>query len=64
VQIIISYRTAVVHVPLGKDVDVRSLRVFGVLQRLALTYCVVAVTEVLCVVPPNQHAVRNIDVNV
>ena len=45
------------RVCVGRDVNVRKLRVFGVLQRLAVTYCVVAVVELLCVTPAHQHAV-------
>lgn len=40
----------------NRDVDVRSVRVFGVLQRLALTYCVVASTELCCPAPAHQQA--------
>ena len=45
------------RVCVGRDVNVRKLRVFGVLQRLAVTYYVVAVVELLCVTPAHQHAV-------
>jgi len=38
-------------------VHLSNVRVFGVLQRLAVTYCIVAVTEVLCVGQPHQHVV-------
>ena len=39
------------------DVDVRDVRVFGVLQRLALTYCIVASTELCCPASSDEHTV-------
>ena len=46
------------------DVDVRSVRVLGVLQRLALTYCVVASAELCCPSPSDEHNVCTVHASV
>lgn len=42
---------------IGPNVSVHNLRIFGVLQRLALTFCAVAVLEVVCAISADPYAV-------